>query len=920
MDQPTKKAKAYNAEASKKLADIVSDYYTSTYIEDARNALDNHADPNYKYDMGYTSRPLLLLAIKRNDLKMVELLVDYGANVNEDLFVNEQHQEPSEIPLVEAAKLKDDSILKYLVSKGADVNVWNQDTFIMTPLMTSVMYRLYSSAEFLLQSGADPNMTNEQSTFQQKYNALTMALYKNSVSIVELLFSHGMEVGVGDELDKIYFDLAENNVMLTDLLLQNGANINLIDIWHYISISADENQFETVQNLERMYPGIFRKKSIKTGNALATILYNSPKLFSYIINNKYYDTTSDINSHRISNMILEFKNNNSEEFEENQDDLLKILLQHADVPDVCFELKYLKGGGPCNHSVMYDHYAKNWGLGIELETELFRAPYIMNVARFKSEYQNERTAGLYGNWNVDGIPLSYITDTVNVRPRKDSPLNEPAREIFDKLEKRKSLSGISEPDWGIFGEYTEIITKVWQNQTVGLIMDQFTSYKRAMLAAINRSITEKDGVGRHDVSKWVGVLEYPKSGAEVVTGKLKRGENVYGRRGDEYIKVVHTGSVHINVTFPVVTRNELGQMTEFDQLIQLHVQKHLYIMRVLQWLGPLFVAVFGSASPLSVGDNGMYPESSARIFGQDYSKIWTTDLSGEGVSSSYLDTRQQTIPNGFLWYDGVDTLTDPQVQTKKDGAAWTNFKSGAEFRRDKVKGPLFGFEWRIIDYLPDEYLQNVIQCLILCADHALERPINNYQIILDEIMYDKFQHAKDVLPVKPFIQMAKEIFMEGWNTPIAYSLAKRYVDILDLSELAETFTQPITAYSLLSDIMNLLFERYGRVSQQQKKPNGKMCQIMLRKADGRYYQQFKLLNWNKKSWEHILSKDGFLNGSKKLLKTLEQKLKLGTRGTPKEIQTKEDLHNVMEKIPPLHSFLKEDLDDLWHYLKSINVV
>jgi hypothetical protein len=331
-------------------------------------------------------------------------------------------------------------------------------------------------------------------------------------------------------------------------------------------------------------------------------------------------------------------------------------------------------------------------------------------------------------------------------------------------------------------------------------------------------------------------------------------------------------------------------------------------MQVLQWLGPLFVGVFGSASPISVGDNGLYPESSTRIFGQDYSKVWSTNL-----SNTNLSTRNSTISPALRWYNSEPDMSAPEVAT--EDMPWTYFTDGAEFRIDDKKGPLFGFEWRIIDYLPDEYLQNVVQCVILCADHALERPLN-YEVVLNEITY--FLDDEDDNPnTNQFIKMAKDIFMEGWNTPIDNRVAQRYIEILNLGELSQTLTVPITAYSLLSDIMNLLFDRYGRVSQHQRKPNGKMCKLMLRKADSHYYRNFSLLNWNKMSWEHIMSKDGFLNGSQKLLETLKQKLKLGK---PKEVKTKEDLRSLLLTIPQYQSFLKEDLDDLWYYLKTINVI
>lgn len=911
MERNLKKAKSYNNEASSRLNQLLE--IPNVHTEDVRNELESAADPNYLQD-GY----FLTKAIQNDREDLVRLLVDYGARVNAS------NKHTMFVPLIQATRnARTSNIVRFLLEKGANPNHISEISG--TPLINLGRGMLFIESpqdemdvyEALIEYGADLNL---KADLDGRFTtALEAHISTGREDIVNFLIENGAKFKENNGVDftgSIHINLALTSgyPKIAKLLIQRGVSRDLIrEPWNYIirhpviypGGRATENQVHTIFS-ELGDHDWWRTKSESWGtDVIRYLVFSYPNVFHYIVKNKLYNLSmfSDDEMYKLLKEASESEKATGETLEK-LTTLSEVFLKGVSIDD-CYKLGVLLPNREnCNHDVIFKSYSKNWGIGIELETELFESKsYKMKAKRFEKNYYSSvpeqgnikiiQPDQIYGVWNISGIPISEMTDIVNLKLRKNRPLRENALGILEKASERKGLFGLAEPDWGIFGEYTEIITEKWKNQTVGLIMDQFSSYKREILRAMNRSKIEK-GSSQTSVDQWANILEYPKSGSEVVYGRMRRSESdVYGERNHFHIKVVHTGSVHLNFTFPVVTRSELNEMKNFQDLINLHERKHYQVMRVLQWLGPLFVGVFGSASPISFGDSGMYSEGSTRIFGQDYSKFWSSDLS----DGSNLITRNETLYN--VQSDTGDIGIINYLARQKG----TQFLGGAEFRRDPEKGNMFGFEWRIIDYLPDEYLKNVIECVIMCADHALNVPLD-----YDNMKQHMFRGV--------IFNMVADIFMEGWNTPLNLDAVIVYLDVLRLPELAIQFKQkhsdgPLTAFDLLDTIMNELFRRYGqtgRTSPGNRVPAGEMCKVFLRKPDGRYYTTWKLMNWNKKSWEYIFSKKGFLNGANKLRKKI-QRDKVG-------VNSKSDLENFLGGSPPLRTFLKEDLDDLWEYLKS----
>lgn len=116
--------------------------------------LQRKADVNIHNTYDGTSALIEACRLKDYDIKFVQMLVEYGANVN-DVETGERRQGNSTrfTPLIEASQSGMLEFVKFLISKGADVNYQNE--FGQSALSESIMQKEYKVTYYLLQKGAD---------------------------------------------------------------------------------------------------------------------------------------------------------------------------------------------------------------------------------------------------------------------------------------------------------------------------------------------------------------------------------------------------------------------------------------------------------------------------------------------------------------------------------------------------------------------------------------------------------------------------------------------------------------------------------------------------------------------------------------------------------------------------------------------
>ena len=168
-------AKAVEDENTKKIDKIVSEnpeiinYQESKYgntllmltimnqqLKPFKALLKRGADVNIHSTFDGTSSLIKACSSKFYNITFVKMLIEYGADVN-DVETGERRKENGTrlTPLIAASRTGRLDLVRFLVSKGADVNYQNE--FGQSALSESVMVDEYKVAYYLLQNGVDYN-------------------------------------------------------------------------------------------------------------------------------------------------------------------------------------------------------------------------------------------------------------------------------------------------------------------------------------------------------------------------------------------------------------------------------------------------------------------------------------------------------------------------------------------------------------------------------------------------------------------------------------------------------------------------------------------------------------------------------------------------------------------------------------------
>jgi ankyrin repeat protein len=165
---------------------------------------------------------LLHMAIKKNNIEIVKLLLEKGADPN---IKNRAEQTPLEIAIFNY----NIEIVKLLLEKGADPNIKNRAK--QTSLEIAILINNIEIVKLLLEKGADPNIKNRDGQ-----TLLEIAQYKDYDIIVNLLLEKGArgEIKIKSPYStEIVEAVRKQNIELVKELLDKGADVNTIDKDNY---------------------------------------------------------------------------------------------------------------------------------------------------------------------------------------------------------------------------------------------------------------------------------------------------------------------------------------------------------------------------------------------------------------------------------------------------------------------------------------------------------------------------------------------------------------------------------------------------------------------------------------------------------------------------------------------------------------
>ena len=199
------------------MATAISNLAYKTYA----STINNEFDSNKSYlsnpiENGVDINVSLNNAIRKDNIDMVNTLLELGANLNENKYD----------PLTIAIIYKKKKIVQLLLDHGANV---------MDPsvLYTSIEFEVPEIVKLLLDYGANPNIENERG-FSPLNKSVNMAVGKtgNKIQnqIAELLLEEGADVNAIDvnHMSPLSTAVVYNNIKLVKLLMKYNPDVNLV--------------------------------------------------------------------------------------------------------------------------------------------------------------------------------------------------------------------------------------------------------------------------------------------------------------------------------------------------------------------------------------------------------------------------------------------------------------------------------------------------------------------------------------------------------------------------------------------------------------------------------------------------------------------------------------------------------------------
>jgi hypothetical protein len=257
-------------------------------------------------------------------------------------------------------------------------------------------------------------------------------------------------------------------------------------------------------------------------------------------------------------------------------------------------------------------------------------------------------------------------------------------------------------------------------------------------------------------------------------------------------------------------------------------------MAVLQWLEPLMVASWGQPDCYAVQDDWQSAEGSWRMMANNHSSMGTRNVSLQPrnarrqLTSASFESRQLPPYSGnvdpwtardalpFLQRRGMQFSLPPFYHSAGEtmAAYLETAIRGTDFRRAQ-KEP-FGFEFRIFDHFPTEYLSDVLHILVLICDHSAH-------LYRQKVTVEQLPDARENAD---WNQLVREVFLEGWNARIPMT----QLVTLDQALQLDLRSAPMTAFDTMRAIVDRLWELYGggkgeysrhliAKSQQSRKPS-----------------------------------------------------------------------------------------------------
>ena len=180
----------------------------------------------YNFDIKWKNNKILSLCASKNNIEMIKLLVELGANIN--VIVKDVYGIMDCSLITISCKCNNLTMTKFLLDNGIDVNADNG-----RPLYYSSTYGYYDTVKLLIEYGA--NINNDK--------AIMAAILFGQYDIVKLLLDNGANLSAATDFGSKNRTTRNNNFnKLFDLLSDNGLPYHTI-ISLFMCTDDDRNNY-----------------------------------------------------------------------------------------------------------------------------------------------------------------------------------------------------------------------------------------------------------------------------------------------------------------------------------------------------------------------------------------------------------------------------------------------------------------------------------------------------------------------------------------------------------------------------------------------------------------------------------------------------------------------------------------------------
>jgi hypothetical protein len=367
-----------------------------------------------------------------------------------------------------------------------------------------------------------------------------------------------------------------------------------------------------------------------------------------------------------------------------------------------------------------DKYIPNdyyWGLGIENET------YFMfdNIKQFTGKkikeskherysvdyYKSYKTTeikkqmnDMFNDFKLYDMPIYFNchtltrTDVNNFhkttyeKEPKPNP-NFSGKTIFEILceENPKIFIDEHEKSFTFDGDTIEFMTQNFYKSNVTNVLDELLESKYNFVSELNNIFKKKD------IHQKYGLIKFPDINYGLVTFMTNF----------EHTSIFNNGTYHINLTIPTQL-NENGFVKDKDRFIV----EHRKAIKMLQLFTPLITGCYGAPDIYGI-NNDRFSKGSLRLTSSRYVGLGSYDTDSMKCGKIVTDNVKDISNIGEKWW--FNRLYDDTDYVKLD-------KMGFDFNFNKYKN--HGIEFRIFDYFPHEYLETMVNLIILLVDLALD--------------------------------------------------------------------------------------------------------------------------------------------------------------------------------------------------------